>query len=90
MNIEQLPSPRTDLLERPIGSELALFDVEKGIVHTLNPSATVVWRVLRASVEQKDLIEALQEAFGIDGGEAEKGVEDALGQFRQLNLVVEV
>ena len=90
MNIEQLPSPRTDLLERPIGSELALFDVEKGIVHTLNPSATVVWRVLRASAEQKDLVEALQEAFGIDGGEAEKGVEDALGQFRQLNLVVEV
>ena len=90
MNIEQLPSPRTDLLERPIGSELALFDVEKGIVHTLNPSATVVWRVLHASAEQKDLVEALQEAFGINGGEAERGVEDALGQFRQLGLVVEV
>ncbi len=89
MNIEQLPSPRTDLLERPIGSELALFDVEKGIVHTLNPSATVVWRVLRASAEQKDLVKALQEAFGIDGGEAERGVEDALGQFRHLDLVVE-
>lgn len=89
MNIEQLPSPRTDLLERPMGSELALFDVEKGIVHTLNPSATVVWRVLHSSAEQKDLIEALQEAFGIKGGEAERGVEDALGQFRQLKLVVE-
>ena len=89
MSSEQLPSPRTDLLERPIGSELALFDVEKGIVHTLNPSATVVWRVLRTSAEQKDLVEALQEAFGIEGGEAERGVEDALGQFRELDLVVE-
>jgi len=89
MNIEQLPSPRTDLLERPIGSELALFDVEKGIVHTLNPSASVVWRVLHASAEQKDLVEALQEAFGIDSAEAERGVDDALGQFRQLDLVIE-
>ena len=88
MNVEQLPSPRTDLLERPIGSELALFDVEKGIVHTLNPSATVVWRTLQASIEQKDLVEALQEAFGIDAGDAEKGVEEALGQFKQLDLVV--
>ena len=77
------------MLERPIGSELAIFDVEKGIVHTLNPSATVVWRALQASAEQKDLVEVLQEAFGIDGGEAERGVADALGQFRQLDLVVE-
>ncbi len=89
MSSEQLPSPRTDLLERPIGSELALFNVEKGMVHTLNPSAKVVWRALHASAEQKDLVEALQEAFGIDGGEAERGVENALRQFRQLDLVVE-
>ncbi len=89
MSSEHLPSPRTDLLERPIGSELALFNVEKGMVHTLNPSAKVVWRALHASAEQKDLVEALQEAFGIDGGEAERGVENALRQFRQLDLVVE-
>jgi PqqD family protein of HPr-rel-A system len=84
-----LPKPRSDLLERPIGTELALFDVERGIVHTLNPSATVVWQTLSHSSDISELVAALREAFEISAEEASAGVEAALQQFMDLNLVTE-
>jgi len=84
-----LPVPRTDLLERPLEEELALFDVESGVVHTLNPSATVVWQGLVRSLDRAQLVAALAEAFGINDREAERGVEEALAQFQRANLVEE-
>ncbi len=89
MSSSTLPVPRTDLLERPLEEELALFDVESGVVHTLNPSATLVWQGLVRSFDRAQLVAELAEAFGIDDREAERGVEEALTQFRRANLVEE-
>lgn len=76
-----------DLLERPLEDELALFDVQRGVVHTLNPSATVVWHALAESDDETELVEALQKAFGIDAAEAGVGVDEALRQFADSSLL---
>ena len=87
MTTESIPIPRDDLLERELEDELALLDVEKGDVHTLNPSATVVWRALSAASTRRELAEALATAFDISSGLAEEGVEAALAQFREAGLL---
>ena len=90
MSTLPLPTPRTGLLERTLGDELALFDVEAGIVHTLNPSATIVWQGLVQSLDRSSVASELREVFAIDDTGAEKGIDDALDQFRQAGLVEEV
>ena len=89
MTAPPLPVPRTGLLDRALGDELALFDVEAGIVHTLNPSAAVVWRGLIRSHDRSALVAALKETFEIDDGDAQKGIDEALEQFRRAGLVEE-
>lgn len=84
-----LPVPRTGLLERALGDELALFDVEAGIVHTLNPSATIVWQGLVRSHDRSRLASTMREVFAVDEAGAEKGINEALDQFRQAGLVEE-
>lgn len=88
MSAEPLPTRRADLLERPLDEELALFDVGRGTVHTLNPSATVVWHALGEASGRAELVEALLEAFDVSREEAERGVEEALAMFVEARLVM--
>ncbi len=87
MTPDPIPIPRDDLLERSLDDELALFDVERGDVHTLNPSATVVWKALGSSSTRAELIEALVDAFDISPEIASDGVETALHQLVEADLV---
>lgn len=87
MSGDRLPARRTDLLERPLGEELALFDVERGVVHTLNPSATVVWQALGDANRRADLVSALQGAFDVAPEEAERGVGEALEMLEKADLL---
>jgi PqqD family protein of HPr-rel-A system len=89
MSTPPLPIPRAGLLPRALGDELALFDVEAGIVHTLNPSAAVVWKGLVESHDRSKLVSTMKEIFAIDDGEAEQGIAEALEQFREAGLVEE-
>ncbi|MFO7768087.1 MAG: HPr-rel-A system PqqD family peptide chaperone [bacterium] len=84
-----LPRPRKDLMSRPMDTELALFDVERGRVHTLNASAALVWEALEGARERSELVELLRESFGLGRREAEEGVEEALEAFREADLVEE-
>jgi PqqD family protein of HPr-rel-A system len=86
MTSKPIPTPRDDLLERPLQDELALFDVERGAVHTLNPSATIVWRALQSSSDRSDLVSALVEGFDVSDEEAAEGVDAALTQFLETDL----
>ncbi len=89
MSTPPLPTPRTGLLERALGDELALFDVEAGIVHTLNPSAAIVWKGLLQSYDRSRLATKLKEVFALDDAGAELGIDEALEEFRQAGLVEE-
>jgi len=89
MSTPPLPTPRTGLLERALGDELALFDVEAGIVHTLNPSAAIVWKGLLQSYDRSRLATNLKEVFALDDAGAEQGIDEALEEFRQAGLVEE-
>jgi PqqD family protein of HPr-rel-A system len=74
-------------MERPLGEELALFDVERGVVHTLNPSATVVWKALDDASSRADLVSALRKAFEVEPVEAERGVAEALEMLERADLL---
>jgi len=86
MSSRPIPIPREDLLERPLQDELALFDVERGAVHTLNPSATIVWKALQTGSDMGELVAALVEAFEVSEAEAAEGVEAALTQLVEADL----
>jgi hypothetical protein len=75
------------LLVRQIEDEVLVLDTDADLIHQLNPSASMIWRLHAEGMPPNEIAIALVSEFGIDDDTAHRDVGSALTRFRELQLI---
>ena len=75
------------LLVREVEGEVLVLDTEADLIHQLNASASIIWRLHAEGMAAKEIATSLVSEFAIDDDTAESDVEVALARFRELQLI---
>jgi coenzyme PQQ synthesis protein D (PqqD) len=88
MASEQLPTARTDVLLRRVGSEWVLFDARRDRAHVLNLTAAVVWTYCDGHHASAAIAEAIAQGLQETGPDAIRGdIEQVLRRFASEGLL---
>ena len=75
------------LLVREVEGEVLVLDTEADLIHQLNASASIIWRLHAEGMAANEIAIALVSEFGIDEDTANRDVDVALARFRELQLI---
>lgn len=82
-----LPRRHSGVLELDMGDGLVLYNPASSLVHHLNPSAGVVWRLCDGAATVDDIALEIAEAYAVDRGEITAQVRTLVAQLDDLGLV---
>lgn len=80
------PRRRGDVLEIDFGDGLIIYDRDASLVHHLNPSAALVWRMCEGTSSVGELVQVIVEALGSSPHEVNAQVTDLLRELDELGL----
>jgi hypothetical protein len=66
---------------------LSLYDPRTEVVHILNPTAAVIWRMCDGSRRLEDISVQVAEAYDLDPAVAEGDVSEVISKFLQAGLL---
>lgn len=72
-----------------VEGEVVVLDSGRSVYLTVNPSGAVMWQALIEGATREQLAKALRDGFAIDQEQAERDVDDFLGQLADLGLLEE-
>ncbi|MFC1572218.1 HPr-rel-A system PqqD family peptide chaperone [Candidatus Eisenbacteria bacterium] len=84
------PLRKNSLLIRRMGEETVLYDRNTGAIHTLNPTALLIWDLCDGKHALEDMEQAIRKQFSV--GETETvlaDIRDVLSHFREEGLLVD-
>jgi hypothetical protein len=81
------PKPAPTVREMEIDGDITLFHTETQEALVLNPTAGDVWRLLDGERDVSQIVELLSRAYAEDAETVRAGVEAALAQFRQHDVL---
>jgi hypothetical protein len=84
--VSYAPRRRGDVLEIDLGDGLILYDREANLVHHLNPSAALVWRMCEGTSSVGELVRGIVEELGSSPHEVKAQVTDLLRELDELGL----
>jgi PqqD family protein of HPr-rel-A system len=70
-----------------LDGELLVYEEQSGAIHTLNPTASVVWSCIDGRATVDDIVAELAVAYGADPRTVEADLLALLGQLRDLGLL---
>lgn len=76
------PAPRDRLYGRDVGGETILLDEVSGDLHTLNPSASLVWRCLDGESTLQEIAADIAEAVDAPASEV---LDDVIAMVSRLD-----
>ena len=80
--------PRPEALSvQSVGQELLILDQGAGMLHQLNPTASLIWHKCVAGLSPQEMAQFLVETYEIAEEVATRDVVDTLKQLQALNLV---
>lgn len=82
-----LPSRRADVVELDMEDGLVLFDPTTSLVHHLNSTARVVWRLFDGTASIGSLSDDVAGELGLDRFEVERQVATLVSQLDALHLI---
>ncbi|MDA0748181.1 MAG: HPr-rel-A system PqqD family peptide chaperone [bacterium] len=78
---------RNELPNHKIDDDLVLYDPATDRVHTLNPTARLIWEGCDGTAEIEDLVHALTTRYEISFETARTDVEQTLQQLLDMGLI---
>jgi hypothetical protein len=81
-----IPRRRGDVLELDLGDGLIIYDRDASLVHHLNPSAALVWRMCEGESSVGELVEDLVDVLGLSLDEVNAQVPELLRELDELAL----
>ena len=75
------------LVVREVDGETLILDTEKNLVHQLNRTASLVWRMEREGLEPETMAAAFAQDFEVDELHALEDVRAALQKLESLSLL---
>lgn len=83
------PKKRDNLLYRELDGEGIVYDQENGMVHTLNPTATLIWEYCDGRHVIKDIAEELLKKYDTSPDKVLKDTEKTIKDLKNLKLLME-
>jgi hypothetical protein len=81
---------RPEVLVREIEDELVILDRERGVVHQLNGTATLVWKRCDGERSVRDIAVELARVYDVSVDTAERDVETTVLRLAELHLLAGV
>ena len=79
--------PEGPLVVREIDDETVILDTEKSLVHQLNRTASLVWRMERQGLEPESMAVTFAQEFEVDELRALHDVRATLQKLESLSLL---
>lgn len=74
---------------RTVDGELVILDLQRGNIHRLNSTASLIWDTCDGTRTASDIAMSLAERFAIPSSKALDDVNAALAELDRLGLLVE-
>jgi hypothetical protein len=81
------PKVRQDLVAVDIDSEAVVYDPEEALLHHLNPTAAVVFKLCDGSGTIRELSEDIAEVLGMPFDTVQRQVRRVVSQFKREGLL---
>jgi hypothetical protein len=82
-----VPGKAADVLELDMGDGLILYNHDSSLVHHLNPSAALVWRLCDGEAAVKELAGEIAGEYGLVPDTVLEEISSVIAEFDALNLV---
>jgi hypothetical protein len=82
-----LPKRRSDLVSRTIEGQTLVLNPEKGAVHQLNQTASIVWGCCDGAHAVTEIVQQLASVYPIKSSTCRKDVNKILRDFYSLSLL---
>jgi hypothetical protein len=79
---------RANVHKQTLKNESVLFDPRTGTIHSLNPTAVLVWDHCDGKHKICDITEKILVRYGATRSQVEKDIWKTMGRFHELGLVV--
>ena len=76
------------VMVREVDREVLLLDTESNLIHKLNQTASLIWRLLDQSGSPDEIARMLAKEFEVEEHVAVRDVSSTLDKLLQLKLVV--
>jgi len=73
---------------KEVGEQVVVLNLDSGNYHSLNLTASLIWRCLMAQRSVEDTVEALCAAFRVDPGTARLDAEEMIREFVAKGIIV--
>jgi len=87
MDIKYIPKRRTDIISQDIDRESLILDSNGGVIHQLNPTASMIWQNCDGSKSISDIANILAENYLIGEDVAIKDVLETIISFQEKSLL---
>src|SRR5437870_63980 len=87
--VDYVPAKPGDVLELEMGDGFIVYNHEADLVHSLNPSAAVVWQLCDGDGTVAELATEIAGAYGVDARELEVQLAQLIAEFDALGLVID-
>ena len=77
------------LLTHDVDGELVICDPDRNLVHTLNPTARLVWELCDGVHGLEDIVAEITGRFGAPEDTVTRDVEGAMARLASLGLICE-
>jgi len=76
------------LIRQDMGDELLLYDSERETIHTLNPTARLIWELCDGTHTIEDMEQAIRAHFAVsDGHDVSEDIQEILKTFATKGLL---
>jgi hypothetical protein len=89
METKTIPVRRKDFIWREVDGETAIISSDNKLMHVLNETATMIWRLLDGNHDQDSIAEIVAAEFGGSLEIVKKDLDNCIEQLRALNLLEE-
>jgi PqqD family protein of HPr-rel-A system len=81
------PGKAADVLELDMGDGVILYNHDSSLVHHLNPSAALLWKLCDGEATVKELAGEIAEEYGLEPDKVLEEISGVIAEFDALNLV---
>jgi PqqD family protein of HPr-rel-A system len=81
------PGKAAEVLELDMGDGVILYNHDSSLVHHLNPSAALLWRLCDGEATVKELAVEIAEEYGLEPDTVVGEISGVIAEFDALNLV---
>ncbi len=84
---EYRPRRAAEVLELDMGDGVILYSHHSSLVHHLNPSAALLWRLCEGKATVKDLAGTIAEEYGLKPDVVLEEISSVIAEFDALDLI---